>query len=59
LTIYDENEIGKAIDIVPDLVVNLVAAFAFFFFGFHSFIYVYEHKNDTDLFELPVENFIR
>lgn len=48
---------GKVIDVFPNLLLNILSAFCFFAFGFHSFIYVYELKNEEikeeDYYSLP------
>mmetsp|Transcript_39485 Transcript_39485/g.35257 ORF Transcript_39485/g.35257 Transcript_39485/m.35257 type:complete len:160 (+) Transcript_39485:133-612(+) len=44
--------VGSIILILPDLLLKLLVAVLYFFFGFHSFIYVYAHKDEASFFEL-------
>lgn len=44
LTLLAATLIGVIFDIIPDLLINMIVAFAYLVFGWHSFIYIHDEK---------------
>lgn len=55
LTVLAASLFGVIFDIIPDLLINMVVAFAYLVFGWHSFIFIHDEKEkgEGDYQEVP------